>query len=1445
MNAHYFRILVLFALFQLFEFSASAQNPAYWQEQRSENVEPIGSTVADYFRPINLDFAAMKALLDKAPDEYSVMLNTSGIVIELPLPYGGFEKFRVLSTSMMEDGLKQNAQGMKTFIATGIDDPYAIARLDYTPLGFHAMVMSPTKTTVIDPVSIGNTQNYICYDKRDLHIDRTLECYSGDLDLKAPPSLPASVFRTSGTQLRTYRLAVACTGDFGSAFGTVNSALAAILTLMNRVNLIYESEAAIRFTLVANNTSIIYMDPLTDPYSEPSASTMIGQNQTTITSVIGSANYDIGHLFAIGTNGGLATLSSVCSSSNKARGVSGTNNIGLLYVMVVAHEMGHQFSADHSFNSSSGDCSNRNASTAYEPGSGSTLMSYAIANCNSDNLQSGSDLYFNIKSFDDISIYSTTGTGSTCGTLTATGNSAPVVSAGANYTIPTGTPFTLTGSATDANGDALTYSWEEYDLGNAGAPGSPVGNAPIFRVFNPEYIPSRTFPKLSNIVNNTSTIGEILPTYARTLNFRLMARDGRNSGGGVGNNDTPIQVVVTNTGSAFTVTAPNTAVVWTGGSAQTVSWNVAGTTAAPITCANVNIKLSTDGGYTYPITILSNTPNDGTQAITVPNVNTSLARIRVEGAGNIFFDISNVNFTITTAGATLSAISTSAIATLNYCAGSTLSVTYTTNANANAGNVYTAQLSNAYGSFASPTTIGSVSATAPTAISCTIPAVPTKGTYYRIRVVSSNPVVNGTDNGSNIGIYPVPLAPGSITGAATVCQNSNGFSYSIAPVTNAVTYNWSFPYGFNSLIFSGPMLMGNIAIYAGSGTISVAGANPGCVGPSSSMAVTVNPVPGNTTQITGPTQVCQGTNGVTYSIAAVSGSTGYQWIVPSGATITSGLNTNSIAVNYSAGATSGYVGVAAENACGIGRPTYGAVSVYASPASPTVTPTGPLTLCNGSTANLSVVNDPPTTYNWRNGTVDIPLATASTYTTSATGSYDVRATRSYPSTTSQVFTNPTVYNIPDGSCNPVASQINVTGYNGFINTANISVKVNINHTWVGDVIFFLEASNGARTLLSYRGGNDANNSGDNFVNTIFSDAGSTIVLPGGAPYTGTYKPHGLVYTGCGWSTLNTSFAGIGGGSINPNGAWVLYALDVVGGDVGTIQNWSLTLPAASGSNCSVLSTNTVNINTQTSATVSSFTPGNGPVTTSVIITGSNFINVTNVSFNGTAATYTVNSPTQITATVPAGATTGIISVTTTCGTANSSSVFTVGLPSVTLNLNMFFQGFYKGSQLMNGALSPVNADSVEVQLYDSLMAFAFSSKVIVSTAGNANVIVTGIPFNKGYYILLKHRNCLDTWSSTRLVLDAPTKIYDFTTSAAAAAGSNLKALGDGFFALYSGDVNKNGTIDFADHTVLENHTPALVNVYHSSDLTGDNIVESADYSLIENNLPLLLTVIMP
>jgi hypothetical protein len=459
--------------------------------------------------------------------------------------------------------------------------------------------------------------------------------------------VPDTPQNLSGETLRSYRLAMAATAEY-TAFhgGTVAGGMAAIVTAMNRVNGIYESEVAIRMVLVANNDQVVYTNAATDPYTNADGFGMLSENQANIDAVIGSANYDVGHVFSTG-GGGIASLGVPCNAAFKARGVTGLPSpIGdPFYVDFVAHELGHQWGGNHTFNGSSGNCSggNRNGSTAYEPGSGTTIQAYAGI-CSPQNIQSNSDAYFHGLSFDEMVAYSTTGGGNSCATQAATGNTAPVVEAGPAHTIPISTPFELCGSGSDDDGDALTFGWEQFNLGPAGHPDSPVDDAPIFRSFTPVTSPCRSFPQLSDIVNNTHTIGELLPTYGRTLTFRLTGRDNKTGGGGV-NNDS-VDIVVSDTAGPFLVTYPNTAVSLSGASSMTATWDKSNTDIAPVNCSSVDVLLSNDGGTNYQLELLRNTPNDGTESLFLPSFSTSNARIKIRCSDNIFFDISNVDFTI-------------------------------------------------------------------------------------------------------------------------------------------------------------------------------------------------------------------------------------------------------------------------------------------------------------------------------------------------------------------------------------------------------------------------------------------------------------------------------------------------------------------------------------------------------------------------------------------------------------------------------------------------------------------------------------------------------------------------------------------------------------------------------------------------------------------------------
>jgi hypothetical protein len=650
-----FLLLILGLTVSLNTF-AQNDNDQHWSiTQRAIKAPGAGENYikANNSKFLTVDFTELRNYLYTIPSEESVKSNlATAVKMELINPTGEKEEFLVMESSIMAPELSQKYPEIKTFIGQGITDPIATIRFDITPAGFHAQVLTSNGSWYIDPVYMHQTNLYLSYYKKDLIVSkhRNMECIlieDEEIKNEIAELIRLGFAESAGEQLRTYRTAIAATGEY-TAFhgGTVPLGLAAVVTALNRVNGVYEKEVSVRMVLIANNDLIIYTNSSTDPYSNNNGSTMLGQNISTLSSVIGNANFDIGHVFSTG-GGGVAYLGSVCGSS-KAGGVTGSPSPinDPFTIDYVAHEIGHQFGGNHSFNGSSGSCSggNRNSSTAYEPGSGTTIMAYAGI-CSPQNIQNNSDAYFHGVNLDEIIAF-TTGSGNSCAVVIQTGNNAPVVQVPTGgFSIPISTPFKLTGSATDANGDALTYCWEEFDLGAAGAPNSPSGNAPIFRSFTPVTSPMRMFPKLANILNNTQVMGEILPTYARTLTFRLTARDNKAAGGGTGKAQFAFSVVAT--AGPFVVTYPNTNISIQGNSSQTITWNVANTNVAPVNVANVNILLSTDGGQTFPITIAANTPNDGSEVVVIPNEVTTSARIMIEAVGNIFFDLSNVNFTIT------------------------------------------------------------------------------------------------------------------------------------------------------------------------------------------------------------------------------------------------------------------------------------------------------------------------------------------------------------------------------------------------------------------------------------------------------------------------------------------------------------------------------------------------------------------------------------------------------------------------------------------------------------------------------------------------------------------------------------------------------------------------------------------------------------------------------
>ncbi|KPF48707.1 hypothetical protein IP87_12040 [beta proteobacterium AAP121] len=881
--------------------AAAHPSRAFWQDvRRAASSRAAGGAAvavkATKMRTVTLDRLSLAGLLQAAPAERSSAARQNPLVMVLPDPAGGFQRFSVVDSPIMEPGLAAKHPHIKTYAGRGIDDPSATLRLSVTQLGVQAAVRSAQGAWYVEPYMKGDQSVYASYARADLparvtsfseglmrvaqvSLSRGKYHAGNDVQIngmgfvpnstvtltvrqagqavarqtvyatasedgtlsasfKADPYRAAGSYEVSitdgrtstsavyevvadgsplmasvGNQLRTYRLAMVTDPAYANYHGAAN-VTAAKVELMNRVNQVYEDELSVRMVLVANN-DVLNLNTAalatgangpcggaacyTSAQVASCSSSGLTRTRTVVGLLIGASNFDIGHLALGGNGGGIASLG-VVGLAGKAQGCTGVvpPDGDVFAIDYVAHEMGHQFAGNHTFNGVTGSCSggNRSANNSVEPGSGTSVMAYAGI-CGSDNTQNNSDPYFSQRSFDEItthigaaeqvltevqqaaltgyttngqqfvlryngadsapivrgtnftaagiqaavqaipgwpaggtvSISTLTDTGFTIGfggalaglnagnlelvnctggctgyvgevvkggtttrgggTVVATGNSAPVVSAPAAYTIPLRTPFALTGSATDPDGDPVTYMWEQNDRGGStgtGLPNSVKTNGPLFRQFGTRAVfdasiynppgqnqtdgnPTRVFPDLPQIVaNNTNAEtgncatltgaaqldcnSEFLPTAdyvgfagvnasPARLNFRLTARDGR---GGVNSANT-VLTLAPGTGP-FLVTFPNTATSLEAGSPVTVTWDVAGTSAAPIGTANVKISMSVDGGLTFPYVMAASTPNDGSQKVTVPLVNATAARIKVEAINNVFFDISNTNLTV-------------------------------------------------------------------------------------------------------------------------------------------------------------------------------------------------------------------------------------------------------------------------------------------------------------------------------------------------------------------------------------------------------------------------------------------------------------------------------------------------------------------------------------------------------------------------------------------------------------------------------------------------------------------------------------------------------------------------------------------------------------------------------------------------------------------------------
>ena len=649
--------------------SASWSGPAaaYWTDAAQPAVAlpaitpPVASAVTTprAARLLTLDLEALRSRLRGAPAADSSTPSTT--VISVPMPDGSSLEFTVRESAVMHPELAARYPGIRTYVGTAVSDPAISGRFSIGPRGFRGMVQSALGTAYIDPVSRTDSTQYRSYFRRDLPNRRlapdTVMRGAAATGTGARIGTQVAGSSRAGT-LRTYRLALAANGEY-SRYQDPPSVLtdqpdrgivlAELVNVTNRVSGIYERDLGIRLQLVPNEDEIIFTSPLLDPYADRQGTLSLAVNTGVINRRIGADAYDIGHVVTTG-GGGIAGLGVVCGAGVKGQGVTGLPEpVGDgFYVDFVAHEMGHQFGANHTFNSQAGNCAggNRNGDTAYEPGSGTTIMAYAGI-CADDDIQSNSDDIFHGVSFDEIVAYTTNDTGSSCGAASATTNRAPVVTVpSGGFTIPRSTPFELTGTARDPDGDALRYLWEQFDLGAGGAPDAPDASAPLFRTFVPAATPTRLFPQASDLFGGVHTLGELLPAVSRSLNFRLTVRDYRvaPSAGGVASAALSFNVV--DTAGPFVVTAPAANATGIAGSPIDVAWDVAGTDVAPVACGAVDIEGTTNQGSTW-IRLRSATGNDGRETVPLPNVVTTGLRLRVKCSNNVFFNVAPATITVT------------------------------------------------------------------------------------------------------------------------------------------------------------------------------------------------------------------------------------------------------------------------------------------------------------------------------------------------------------------------------------------------------------------------------------------------------------------------------------------------------------------------------------------------------------------------------------------------------------------------------------------------------------------------------------------------------------------------------------------------------------------------------------------------------------------------------
>lgn len=1530
-----YRLLIIFLF--VFEGISLAQNKSdLWKNTiKQNNMVALDSRMQlPENKLFKLNLVGLKSNLKNAPSR-TLSKKQSVIVLSIPNANGVLEKFSIYENSIMEPALAARYPEIKSYIGIGVDNPLATAYFSVSPLGFKSMTLSPDKSAVfIEPIS-ADLETYTVYTKADKELSLTpFEC---SVIEEVKPQIEEVLLRPNADDalLRTYRLAMSCTGEFTTYFGGTKAlALAAINNSITRCNGVFERDFGATLIIIANTDLVIYTNASTDPYaSTTSSSSWNSQLQSTLTSVIGESNYDIGHLFAYGIGGGNAgCIGCVCVNNSKGSGytsTSGPPSGDTFDIDYVAHEIGHQMGANHTFSHS-----NEGTGANMEPGSGSTIMGYAgITN---QDVQPNSDAYFHA-----ISIQQVTDNikAKTCSVNTVTGNAIPTANAGLDYIIPKSTPFVLTGSGTDANGDTLTYNWEQFDNAAASATGaSSVASAtrttgPTFRSYNSSTSPLRYFPRMTSVLAGaTTTAGteitvEALPSVARTLNFRLTVRDNRP--GGPANNSDDMVVTVDAVAGPFIVTSPNTAISYAIGTTQNVTWDTAGTTANGVNCANVDILISANGGSTWS-TLVSATPNDGNQAITLPSTTGTTYRIMVKGTNHIFFDVSNTNFSIINAPAapTISSISTTSV-----CSGNTFTVTGTNLSTTN--------------------------------------AVSIGGIPVASYVINSNTQITLTAGNETTGSVSVTTAGGSVTSSAsitinplpttswaastnTACQSTSARTATLAytattntPATYSISWSASPTNSFTPVTnqsFSGTVGGGTITINipantnAGTytGTITVRNAN-GCISAATqTFTVTINPIPTGVTATASPTNLCIGStinlnssvavasvNNTNLSTINVSRSTGtsYTSIFPATSITTwrNSANTDDnlsnnqpIGFNFVYNGTSYSSFRVSTNGFVTFDDTSTANGAGASPAAYSYTnnwttaSSGLIVAANwddlSTSGNLNTVTDLNNSINYSTaGNIGQRILTVEwknmkDFSSTSTASYNwqikfyeidnhiefVYGTMTQSATSvsySLGLSAATVSVTP--SVNQLLSQSTAnTGTFGFTNTNNLAIiptsnttisfnTVNPVYSWTGPNFFASSAANPTITSATAAASGVYNLVISNPLTGCQSNQALTAAVTVNERPTAAISGTTTICNG-GSSSISITVTGSGtiSGTLSPGAIPFSGTAPTISINITPTSNTTYSIATLTDATCTSIAsdltgTRTINVNSNTSSTTTQTQCDgsyvwSGPLGNGQTYTVSNNTATFVSGCNTQSLNLTINQSTSSSQSVTACSTytwsvnnvTYTSSGTYTVNGTNASGcpdtkilVLTINPCESVVNIKMNIQGYYDTTThemrpvLANQGVgsSSTNVDNVTVELHDDAAPYAIVASTSAMLQRNGSIRATFFPSAVGrFYIVVKHRNSLETWSATAQTVGATELTYDFTDSASKAFGSNMIFI-DGKYAIYNGDINQDGFIESGDYPSLYNDSDAGFEGFFTTDLNGDGFVESADYPILFNN----------